>query len=97
MISYRELLVVTTVESPLEDPDEEDGDKSNDYSPQKDLALINLACSVMIIIILLDEIRLESKQKEPNNDTDDEEPKEVEPPSISVTTVFNMISPHAIF
>ena len=61
------------VESPVEDPDQEDSDQSDDHSPQKDLTLINLSGCVSIIVLLLYEVRFEGEQEEPNNNTDDQE------------------------
>ncbi len=81
-----------SIESPLENPDKEDCNQGNYYSPYEDFTLINFSSWVVIIILLLDEVRFESEQQEPNNDTDNKEPKEVEPPVISNSTMIVMMT-----
>jgi len=94
--NYKICLVVGGV-SPLEDPDEEDSNQSNDYGPYEDLSLINFSGWVIIIIILLYEVRLQCKQKEPNNNSNYEEPEQVKPPSVSASVVVMTFMHHALF
>jgi len=90
--------MVTVSVSPAEDPDEENSNKGDDYSPQENLSLVEFSSWVVVMISFLNEIRAKGEEKEPNDDTDDEEPEKVEPPtSVMMVVIMCVALIHTFF